>query len=90
MPILCSLAACANHGPDRVVTQAVLTPMPVSCVPEGMPGRPANPATPEALKAARDAAERYALLAQAWTIMGVYDGMEDAVLDACRKAGPAH
>lgn len=82
LPLL-ALAACAHVEP-RIVTRDVLVPVATSCVPEGLGPEPSYPDTADALKAARDAAERYLLMAQGRELRIARAAEVEPVIAACR------
>jgi hypothetical protein len=84
-----SLAACATSPPEPIVkTVEVRTPVAVSCVPKDTPPRLTYSDTDAALKAAPDLAGRYQLLASEHSRRVSRAEILEAVVDACRKAGP--
>lgn len=87
IPFLC-VAGCAGRTPEPVVqTVQVSVPTPVSCVPKDMPSAPAKPPTAAMLKRAQDAAERYQMLAESWTLNAPRLALDEAVIASCQSAG---
>lgn len=84
-----ALAACATDGaPKPVTTVTVKVQVPVSCIPADFPAAPPSPPTAADLRAARDAAARYQLLAAFWTAWASRVGLDEGVIETCRRAAP--
>jgi hypothetical protein len=63
VPLAMAAAACKTVTPEPVVrTVTVNVPVPQACVPKGMKGPPVYVDSDDALRKAKDAAERYQLL----------------------------
>lgn len=84
------LAACADHpaAPPVVRTVTVYVPTPVPCIDPDSPAPPAYADTPEALKAARDYAERDGLVKGEWATHQARESYLETLRSICMKAGP--
>ena len=82
------LMGCGTPPAPRIEIKEVRVPVPVSCVPAGFPEAPAYPDTDEALRAAPDAATRYALIAQGRLLRMARGGETEIVLKGCRSTDP--
>ena len=80
-----SLTACQTVRPEpRVVTQQVLVPTPVACVPTELGGPPEYPDSDSALRAAVDGAARYALVAAGRLLRMARQAETESVIVSCR------
>lgn len=79
------LSGCATTGTPTVRTVTVDRPVAVACVPATLDGAPAYPDTDDALRGARDAAERYALIAAGRLLRIARLGEVEPVLETCRN-----
>lgn len=86
---LFALSACASRPVEPVVKVVTVNmPVPVSCVPDGIPAKPAkDPPTRSELLAAQDAAARYQLLAGFWSDWSPRIILDEATLAACKAVG---
>lgn len=86
--LACSaLTACAGKTPEpEIRTQRVVIEKPVACVPANLGNAPTYPDTAEALRNARDLAERYLLLWAGRELREARLGETEPVILACREA----
>lgn len=84
------LAACADRPPAEAVvkTVTVYVPTPAPCIDKDSPPPPAYADTPEALKAARDYAERDGLVKGEWAKHMARESYLETLRALCLKAGP--
>lgn len=80
-------AAARSEPQGRVVTADIA--VPTSCVPQDYPPIPAYTDTLAALHQADDFAARYQLLAANKALHVAREALDEATIDACRKAAPA-
>lgn len=87
-----TLAACATDGQRvQIKTVTVDRPVPVSCLAAEGPDNPAPPVyadTPEALRTARDYAERDALVKGEWAKHMARESLLEVFRTTCMKVAP--
>lgn len=82
---LALLAGCATKPEPIVRTVTVNVPVAVECVPATLDPAPSYPDTDEALRSARDAAERYALIAAGRLLRDARLGELEPAILVCRE-----
>lgn len=81
------LSGCASQTPEpEVRVQRVVIEKPVACVPANLGEAPQYPDSDEALRKARDLAERYLLLWAGRELRKARLGEVEPVIAECRKA----
>lgn len=86
--LLLVLAGCARPEPERIIeTQEVKVPVPVSCVPRGLPPPPSYPDTNAALKATQGLDDLLTVLIEGRLMRVNRLGKLEAVVDGCRDVG---
>lgn len=82
-----ALAGCAGAKPEpEIRTQRVVIEKPIPCVPDNLGDAPNYPDTDEALRSARDLAERYLLLWAGRELRSARLGETEPVIRACKEA----
>ena len=84
-----TLAGCATTTLEvQVKTVTVDLPTPIVCVPADSPAPPVYADTPEALKAARDYAERDGLVKGEWAKHQAREAYLESLRSICMKVAP--
>lgn len=85
-----SLAACGSveKPPPDIKTVRVEVPVPVSCVPEGLPAKPDFKVTREDLRKAPDLVTRYQLAVGGFLERDQRLAEVEPTIAACRKVAP--
>lgn len=84
------VSGCASAPAEPVVkTVTVSVAVPVSCITADYPPSPAYTDTLAALHQADDFAARYQLLAANKALHVAREALDEATINACRKAAPA-